>query len=116
MEDFKKQLFDNLKLLSSTSEVQLSYLESIGDAPIDELALEFDEVMLLVPQMVHAGEVTPLLRDSINLLNTKLNQLSDEKTVNYWTEQSLVSSAEWEEIRVIAGDCLANFGQVRADG
>jgi len=110
MEDFTKKLCDNLKILSSTPSEQLLYLTRIGGASVDELALEFEEVMLLAVQKFSEGNIEAALFDSISLLNEKLDSLSGDEHGDYWTEESLFSAEEWQQVRVIAGDCLAKVG------
>lgn len=109
MQNYIENLCEQLRLLSRPAKEQLDYLESIGGAPIDELALEFEEVMILAPQKLQDGKITTAQVDSINFLYSKLNMLNNDISGEFWTESALVEQPEWGEIRSLARDCLTKF-------
>lgn len=109
MEIFIESLLKILKILASGSAEQLRYLKSIGGASIDELALEFEELVLLAPSKFEVGDITQTQFSSIKLLNQKLDEFSGDDKASYWTESALIEKSEWEEVRKLAGECLVKF-------
>ncbi len=109
MQIFINALLDILKILSSEAEDQLLYLQTIGGGSIDELALEFEELMLVAPSKLSSGEITKKQFSSIEFLNIKLDGLSENDKIENWTESALAKSDEWEEIRKLASGCIRQF-------
>jgi hypothetical protein len=109
MEFFTSATQKIMKTLSSEAGEQIQYLNSIGSDSVDELALELEEIALLAPSKLESGEITQAQYSLIQLLNNKLDELSDNGKIDYWTESALFESSEWEEIRTLAKECLREF-------
>ena len=70
-------LCDALKRLAAPSWEQRSYLASLGVLPlVDELALEFDDLVAFVPQLLEAGHLTPQQAEAIYAVDRKLTEKS----------------------------------------
>ena len=99
-----KALFDLqivLARLAAPAAEQRSYLEQLGVFPsIDELALEFDDVMALVPQLVGEGHLTDAQTETMHAIDQKLSEMS--KNPLLWEIEALAKHPDWEEIRNIA--------------
>lgn len=87
--------------LAATPSEQVEYLATLGVLPsADELALEFDDVVALLPRLVDEGNLTPERYEAIEALRRKLSEMSNRQDV--WTEVSLRSHPDWAEVRRLA--------------
>ena len=100
-------LLELLKVLASSAQVQLSYLDSLGSPSVDELALEFEDLFLIASSKLEAGELTSLQFENLEVLDSMFDKISGVD--KHWTTSSLCESAEWEEIRKLANLCLKQF-------
>ncbi|MFL0803130.1 MAG: hypothetical protein K6L81_05400 [Agarilytica sp.] len=104
MLNYTNELLELLKILASSAQVQLTYLEGLGNPSVDELALEFDDLFLLASSKVETGVLTSPQFDLLERLNSKLDEISGVDMC--WTTTAISDSKEWEEIRVLANLCL----------
>ncbi len=99
-----KALFDLqvvLARLAAPATEQRSYLEKLGVSPsLDELALEFDDVMALVPQLLKEGHLTDAQVETMHAVDRKLSEMSNHPLL--WEVKALAKHPDWEEIRNIA--------------
>ncbi len=109
LESFISALMQILKVLSAPAKEQVKYLQLIGGASVDELALEFEEVWLLAPSILESKEITECQYDALKKLNGKLDQLSEVGNDKTWTESALFKNGEWEEVRSLAKKCIESF-------
>ena len=84
---------------------QVEYLANLGALPsADELALEFDDVAVLVPRLVERGGLTREQHQAIDTLARMLSEMSNNEDV--WTEASLWVHPVWAEVRGLASVVL----------
>jgi hypothetical protein len=101
----KKSLIDALERLSASASEQIKYLRKLGVLPsIDELALEFDDAFVLLPELVQKGYFTDHQANKIRLVDHHLSIMSDKKQL--WTIKALESHSDWAEIRRLATAAL----------
>jgi hypothetical protein len=94
-----------LEHLAASAEAQESYLRELGTWPsLDELALELDDVA-----QASEASATPELRQTVQRLDQKLNEMSGERNAPLWEPQALDGS-EWAEVRQLAAEALAALG------
>ena len=105
MGDYCNVALNALKILSAEASDQLSYLDRIGGASIDELALEFEELMLLAPSKLESGEITRQQYLSLKSIDKELDGLGYE----CWSELAIRNSHEWKKIRALAEKSLELF-------
>ena len=94
-----------LSILSSSPDEQISYLQSIsiGESQIvDELALEFDDVYVLTPQLIEQGTITQQQHTAILSLDRKLKEMSGSQNAHLWTTESIRQGQYWREVRELA--------------
>ena len=101
------ELYQCVERLSWSSEKQVEYLRNLGLLPlVDELALEFDDVVGLVPQYVNEGRLSNVQADSIYRLDDLLNTMSGKDNAHLWTEEALVNNELWNTVREHAKHAL----------
>ena len=106
LEWFKREL----KALSSGPKEQLQYLEQQGLAErIDELALDYDAIAMATGDMLLKGEITQPVRECAMELLDYLKSFSGEASAHLWTPDALRSAPEWERVRRMATECLAQL-------
>ncbi|BBM03580.1 hypothetical protein [Microbulbifer sp. GL-2] len=107
MSKYINSLLEVLKILASSAQVQLRYLNGLGNPSVDELALDFDDLFLMAPSKLEVGELTSQQFKNLEDLNSMFDQISGVD--RYWTASSLSEDREWEEIRKLASVCLRQF-------
>jgi hypothetical protein len=90
-----------LTRLADSAADQVAYLAKLGVLPsVDELALEFDDSFVLVPQLVRQGHLT---REQAAMMASVSAQLARMSAMpELWTEAALRSHPDWEEVRRLA--------------
>jgi hypothetical protein len=95
------QLAFAVAVLSWPADRQLDYLRRAApEASVDELALEFDDVVGIVDDAQRAGWLTEQDTSRIRALSAELGRISG--IGSFWTEQAIRESQEWEQIRSLA--------------
>jgi hypothetical protein len=86
---------------------QIAYLQQIGvtEQGVDELALEFDDNFKALPGLLERGELTNELAECLQTINSMLDDLSSSD--DCWNPEALRNDPRWQEIRIVAADCLA---------
>ena len=108
-ETFCLELSEVLGRLAAPASEQVSYLTKLGVLPlVDELALELDDLIGLVPQLVEHGRVTQEQTKAIYAVDHKLPEMSKRKDL--WTELALREQPEWEEVRRLASISVREIG------
>jgi hypothetical protein len=77
---------------------------------VDELALDFDDVYLLVVDGVGVGVGPPMSTETMSdlkAIHDSLSKMSD--TESLWKNEALRVAPEWERIRQFAGAALARL-------
>jgi hypothetical protein len=89
--------------LASPSQAQIDYLQHLGVAPLaDELALEFHDLYLLVPQLAAQRMLTRQQRKAVDAVSRKLDDMSAGQDTRLWMEDALWSHPDWVEVRQLA--------------
>lgn len=103
-------LKEALTVLASDADSQLNYLETTG-APmcVDELALDYDAIAMAAGDMLLKGEITQQVRECVKKLNDFLGEFSGQQNAHLWTPEALRSAPEWEKVRRMAAECLAQL-------
>ncbi len=107
-----QRLKDSLRILSLNPELQLKYLDEHSTCPmviVDELALDYDAIAAAAGDMLFCEEVTQRQHDFVKELNEYLGKMSGPEKSHLWTKGALKNSPEWEEVRKIAQQCLAEL-------
>ena len=97
------ELYQILARLASPPQAQIDYLRNLGVAPLaDELALEFHDLHLLVPQLAAQGVLTHQQSEAIDAVNHKLDAMSACQDTSLWIEDALRRHPDWAEVRRLA--------------
>lgn len=106
MTNFIQRLVDLLKLLSSSSDIQISYLVK-ERYPVDELGLDFASIFDARNMLLEGGWLTA---DQVNATLPVDQQLitigGDEHLQTY---EGMENSKEWEYLRKLAKEALKYF-------
>jgi hypothetical protein len=98
-----EELCQVLGRLAAPSQAQIDYLQHLGVAPLaDELALEFHDLYLLVPQLVAQRRLTRQQSKAIDTVSRKLDDMSASQDTSLWMEDALRSHPAWVEVRQLA--------------
>ena len=97
-----------LQVLAAPALVQLArYPEFVVKA--DELALDFDDALLLVRHN-RAAEIDSRQAAALAALDELFTRMSGPARPELWTEEAVRSRPEWAEARELASAALAAFG------
>ena len=95
------ELQNVLANLAAPAAEQIAYLERLGVLPlIDELALEFGDIVGLVPQLVEEGHLTADQATAVSAIDHMLSEMSDRHDL--WTMDALLDHPAWQEVRRLA--------------
>ena len=98
-----EELRQVLVRLASPSQAQIDYLQHLGVAPLaDELALEFHDLYLLVPQLAAQKVLTHQQSKAVDAVSRKLDDMSTCQDPRLWVEDALRSHPDWVEVRRLA--------------
>jgi hypothetical protein len=98
-----EELCQVLVRLASPSQAQIDYLQHLGVAPLaDELALEFHDLYLLVPQLAAQRVLTHQQRKAVDAVSRKLDDMSTCQDMSLWMADALRSHPDWVEVRRLA--------------
>ncbi len=118
-------LYTNLKAsierLTWTADQQVAYLDSIlghltkaedtSGYRNDELALELEDNLVTLPNILDAGFLEIKAVDSIKPLDTFLNEHSGKENSDFWAREALYHDERWNEVRKLARTALTAFGR-----
>src|SRR5215510_7406162 len=97
------ELYQILERLALPPQAQIDYLNHLGVAPLaDELALEFHDLHLLVPQLVAQRVLTPQQSEAIDAVSRQLDVMSACQDTSLWREDALRRHPDWVEVRRLA--------------
>ena len=92
-----------LERLASPPQAQIDYLRHLGVAPLaDELALEFHDLHLLVPQLAVQRVLTQQQSEAIDAVSRQLDAMSACQDASLWMEDALRRHVDWVEVRRLA--------------
>ncbi len=98
-----EELCQVLVRLASPSQAQIDYLQHLGVAPLaDELALEFHDLYLLVPQLAAQRALTHQQHKAVDAVSRKLDDMSTCQDTSLWMADALRSHPDWVEVRRLA--------------
>lgn len=95
-----------LKNLGSTAEEQIAYLDTSGEVPVDELALEFEDTIDLAGLMCIEGVISEDQLHALLAVENLLGRISGEENASFWTMASLQNDVIWAKIRDSANAAL----------
>jgi hypothetical protein len=96
-----RQLCSVAKRLAAPAPDQARYLAALGTAPsVDELGLELDDLVAIVPRLVDDGVLSELQMKALTSLDRKLAEMST--SAELWTMNALVGHPTWAEVRRLA--------------
>ena len=105
-------LEQTLTRLADSAADLVAHLAGLGVLPsVDELALEFDDSFVLVPQLVRQGRLTPEQADTLASVSAQLSRMS--ATPSLWTEAALHGHPDWDEVRRLAALSLDKARRTR---
>ena len=97
------ELCQILERLASPPQAQIDYLRDLGVAPLaDELALEFHDLHLLVPQLAAQRVLTHQQSEAIDAVSRQLDAMSACQDTSLWMEDALRHHSDWVEVRRLA--------------
>jgi len=108
----RNRLRDVVAVLASPPDAQEEWLRSIGVHPLaDELVLELDDWMQLLPQFEREGLVDEASVQALRQLVLLADELQGKlgNTPEAWDAKRLATSPEWEAVRRAAGHALVAF-------
>jgi hypothetical protein len=82
----------------------------------DELALQFDECMAMVPMALRERALSGVQAAAISRLHDRLVALSGLEHGNLWRMDQLASSPEWSNVRRLAQAALQLLRDPPPDG
>lgn len=93
----------SVAVLALPAEGQVQWLSSLGlpgDAAIaDELAQEFDDRFLLLPQFVELGWIPESVAEQLRELNSLLAAMSGPDNAAIWEVSALGTHDVWDKVR-----------------
>ncbi|MFD7584694.1 hypothetical protein ACFV84_04580 [Kitasatospora sp. NPDC059811] len=89
---------------------QLEYIktERVG---VDEIALQFDDVLNLVQGAVDEGSLSPEILELLLPIDSQLKEMTESKE-DLWDDESLSEASEWDELRLAAQQALVGFERI----
>ena len=97
------ELYQLLQRLASPPQAQIAYLRHLGVAPLaDELALEFHDLYLLVPQLTAQRVLTRQQSEALDAVSRQLDAMSACQDTSLWLEDALRRHPDWVEMRRLA--------------
>jgi len=114
------ELYHALRRLADPASDQIDYLRQLDqDLPkgllpsIDEIALEFDDVVFLARAFLERGDITPEKAEAIYAVDRKLSAMSGADHADLWTPEALESSDAWADVRRLAARALPAVERLR---
>ncbi|MEH6714268.1 hypothetical protein [Parasphingorhabdus flavimaris] len=112
-------LKDSIERLTWTPEQQVAYLDSILGHMTEaedasgygnvELALELEDNLVTIPNILDAGFLEIEAVDSIKPLDTFLGKYGGQENADFWARDALYHDERWNEVRKLARTALTAF-------
>lgn len=102
--NLREMLVAALERLSEPAPRQIQWLSERQLSLADELALEFDDVMPTVAELVELGVVAHSAEAALHAVDSSLEQLSEDESK--WDLNALTVDPEWAEVRHRAAEAL----------
>jgi hypothetical protein len=92
-----------LEVLASSATDQQTYLERLGSSPnADELALELDDCVAMLPAAVRDGALSEEQAAAIRQVSDFTGSFSGRENTALWHVDQLGSASQWTEVRRLA--------------
>lgn len=105
-----------LRHLTLPAPDQVAYLHGLGTAPsVDELALELDDVLGLVPEAIRSGSLSAQQADAVRAVVDRLDAFSGAGHEDLWDVSALSVAAEWQDVRRLSALALQTLDQAADD-
>lgn len=113
---FRPRLIEWLQALALSAEEQVRFLKEIGGQdylylPVDELALEYHEIILLLDQYREAANISEAAEAALRDLDEHFQSFSGHVKKELWAYDALRKQPIWETARVKAKHCLVLLGE-----
>ena len=107
----RDQLIAALQRLALGPSEQASYLVRLGTAPSsDELALELDDFIQMLPAAVSDGALSQEEALAIKNVSDYADSFSGPENAQLWEISQLYTAPQWEELRRLASTALNMLG------
>jgi hypothetical protein len=103
----------SVAVLALPAEAQLAWAGQLLDQDvllIDELALEFDDGLRLVPTFIERDWISASALPVLIELDNQLNAMSGEQNASLWKPDAVTSRPEWHRVRALARAALTQVG------
>ena len=100
----REMLVFALERLSEPAPRQIEWLTDRSLKLADELALDLDDVMPALPQLIQLGVISPSAEPPLQAVDHLLEQL--DAVESKWDFNALACDAEWAEVRHRAAEAL----------
>jgi hypothetical protein len=101
-----QQLRQALAVLAAPAEEQAAHLHTLGDAPVDELGLEFDDIAPAAFGLSGPNELDADQRAAVAAVDSHLSGMSGAQHSNIWTIEALREAPEWANLRELSHQAL----------
>jgi len=107
-QSIKANLIEALRRLAADAGQQREYLNRIHTpGSSDELALEYYDLILMVPELVDGGELTVSQAEALQLVDDLLGSFSGRGHSALWDPALLDTAKEWDDVRRAARAALS---------
>ncbi len=103
----------SIAVLALPAEAQLAWAGQLLDQEVplvDELALEFDDGLRLVPTFIERDWISASALPGLTELDNQLNAMSGEQNASLWEPDAVTSSPDWHRVRALARAALTQVG------
>ena len=100
----REMLVFALERLSEPAPRQIEWLTDRSLKLADELALDLDDVMPTVPQLIQLGVISPSAEPPLRAVDDSLEHLNADESK--WDFAALACDPEWAEVRHRAAEAL----------
>ncbi|MER7539191.1 hypothetical protein ABTX77_31065 [Streptomyces sp. NPDC097704] len=103
-----QRLIDALALLGADSADQLVWIDKY-QVVTDELALEFDDALLLMAGFQQEISLDEDAMGKLRLIDSVLEEMSGRESTGHWSREALATDAGWCQVRTLARDALVSL-------
>lgn len=104
-----RRLVETLRALAIPAEAQLRLLPPFV-CRADELALNFADAALFLPELMEGGQVSSPQAAPVERVSRALQGMSGARLAHLWSDGALIESPEWATIRDVACQALTSLG------
>ena len=92
-----------IKALAMSPAEQIKYVDSELMHHPEELALQFEDAVVMVPQLLQEGVIRPNILGIVADIGGIFDTHSGLEGSQFWTEQAISVDPDWQRIRDLAG-------------